>query len=242
MEDPTQTAIPGRRPAPNINHEEPRLTPLSPDFDSDMENAYQRDNLANPVFEFIVPPHEQAFAREMALTGDLYKSFVASFSPDDHRNLSPAKVRAKAAHLLSKPRIDERYQYYKTLLASRMDIRSDRILRELASIAFADPADYYEADGRTLRNIHTIPSHARATLESFETGVTRDGNYTKMKLAPKMAALKMLVDIKNMTADSNRDKAPTINIALAPTPSSTSSSTSSQSQSTIPTIRSSYDF
>jgi len=93
-------------------------------------------------------------------------------------------------------------------------------MAQLASIAFSDPAEYYEEDGRTLKNIHNIPPHARAAMDSFESGYTSDGPYAKMKLNNKMQAIGKLIDIKNMAQESNASKAPTIKITLDTSPSS----------------------
>lgn len=197
------------RPIPTTDNPEHKLLDIG---DEDLRRAATLT--PSPQFTYAPSQAEINFAREFALHGDLQLAYRLTQPLAVTNTLTPAQVRAKASHLLSTDRVDERYDYYRTLLAARMDIREDRILSQLASIAFADPADFYEEDGRTLKNVHTIPPHARAAMDSFETGYTKDGPYSKMKMNSKQQALNKLVEIKNMAADANAAKAPTIKITL----------------------------
>ena len=194
------------------NRPEPS-TPLTATQFSDEDAKAAIQSTGSPNLQFITSPPEKLFAREMALTGDLARSYRLAF-PEKCALLKPAQVRVMAARLLTRDRVDEIYQYYKQAIAARMDIREERILQELAAIAFCDPAQMYEDDGQTLRNIHTIPSHVRAAITKFKTGYTRDGVMTEVQLIDKMKALQALVNIKNMDAENKAAKAPTVRIKL----------------------------
>lgn len=171
----------------------------------------------SPDLQYVTSSQERLFAREVALTGDPARAYRLAF-PDECAHLKPQHIRLKAARLLTRARVDEIYQYYKMAINTRMDIREERILQELACIAFADPAEMYANDGITLKNIHEIPSHVRAAVSRFKTGFTKDGIVTELQLNDKMKALSMLVSIKNMDAENKAAKAPTIRIALGNTP------------------------
>ena len=194
------------------NRPEPSAPLTATQFsDEDAQAAIQ--STGSPRLQYITSPQEKLFAREMALTGDLARSYHLAF-PEQVATLKPQQIRVKAARLLTRDRVDEIYQYYKQAVAARMDIREERILQELAAIAFCDPAQMYEADGQTLRNIHTIPSHVRSAITRFKTGYTRDGVMTEVHLVDKMKALQQLVNIKNMDAQNKMAKAPTVRIKL----------------------------
>ena len=147
------------------------------------------------------------------LSGDLGKAYRLAF-PDEAIQLTTTQIRRKAANLLSRDRVDERYQYFAGLIAQKLDIREDRILMEVAAIAFADPADLYESDGQTLKNIHQIPAHARVGINKFKTGYTKDGVFTEIAMESKIKALDQLIRIKNMDGENAKNKAPQVRITL----------------------------
>jgi hypothetical protein len=188
------------------------MTDRPTDFsDEDAKQAIEASSTRN--LRHITSPQEKLFAREMALTGDLSRSYRLAYS-QECTHLKPSQIRLKAARLLTRARVDEIYQYYKEAVSARMDIREERILRELACIAFSDPAELYADDGVNFKNIHEIPAHVRASISKFKTGYTKDGIITDLQLNDKMKALQMLVNIKNMDAENKAAKAPTIRIAL----------------------------
>ena len=168
-------------------------------------------------FEYITSPTEQLFAREFAVTGSLLGSHLLAF-PDqlarEGSRLTSQQRRARAASLIATNRVNEIYLFYKQAVNARMDIRSDRILQELACVAFSDVADAYEADGLTLKNIHQIPKHLRASISKFKAGVTGDGMFTEVTMIDKMKALQLLSNIKNMDQANKAAKAPKVIIEL----------------------------
>ena len=185
--------------------------------DEDAKQAIRTANAGSmDDLQYITSPQEKLFARQMALSNDLRGSYTLAFEERVRTySLKPAQVRVKAAALLATSRVDELYSYYARAVAARMDIREDRILAELAAVAFSDPADFYEADGATLKNIHNIPEHARRAVAQFKTAYTKDGIVTDLKMIDKMKALQSLISIKNMDADNKEAKAPKVVIELA---------------------------
>lgn len=84
--------------------------------------------------------------------------------------------------------------------AERTQITADRVLVELARIAFLDPADLFDANGNP-RPIADIPEHARRAIIGCDVvqlyegaGQTRkqDGEVRKIRLADKVRALELL--------------------------------------------------
>ena len=172
--------------------------------DQDLRAAI--DRVPRPNFRFSPPAAEISFARGFALGGDLLESWQQAGLPIGATE-THSQVRAKATRMLATDAVAERYAYFKALLAAKMDCREDRIITELASIGFSDIADFYDESGK-LKNIHDIPPHARAAIESYSPV---DG---KIKLNSKMQALSKMVAIKNMDAGNQESKAPKIVIGL----------------------------
>jgi len=83
-----------------------------------------------------------------------------------------------------------------------MDIEEERIIREVAVIAFNDPAKFFDADGNLLP-ITEMPEEARRALAGFEVeqlfefipgeGKTPNGTVTKIRIRDKMPALLALM-------------------------------------------------
>jgi phage terminase small subunit len=104
---------------------------------------------------------------------------------------------------LSKPVIREYLESQMKSKEQELDISVDRILKELASIAFLDISEFYNEDG-TLKNIKEINETARRAIQSVTTreeqGATvEDGeikpqffNVNNIKANDKLKALELL--------------------------------------------------
>lgn len=101
------------------------------------------------------------------------------------RLLSNAKVQAYIAK-----RIDDRNR--------RVEISQDRVLLEVARIAFRDIRDFYDESG-ALTAVHALSDDAAACVDSIEVFEETDNEgvvvgYTKkLRLTDKMAALNLLM-------------------------------------------------
>ena len=98
----------------------------------------------------------------------------------------PANARRLANTKAVKARIRERFKEaleYADVRAARLAVQIDRIGR-------ANIADLFEADGKTLRNITTLPKELSAAIASVE--FDEEGR-PKIKLHDKLAALSTLL-------------------------------------------------
>jgi hypothetical protein len=164
-----------------------------------------------PKFSMIATVQETDFARRLAIGVPVPDAYSQS-------GLGPGKTRkqcwSRGANLAKTKRIEERMEYYSQLATRRMDIREDRILAELASIAFSDPADFVDTHGAPL-DIREMPPHARAAINIIDSGLRPDRTpYIRLKLNDKLKALQMLVKIKNMEQAHQSASAPTIEIGF----------------------------
>jgi phage terminase small subunit len=72
---------------------------------------------------------------------------------------------------------------------NKLDVRGDHVLEGLRCTAFCDPAEFFEADGHTVRSIHDVPIEARHAISGFN--VSKDGS-VRVTLANRVEALDKL--------------------------------------------------
>ena len=137
--------------------------------------------------------------------------------------------RQEAAKVLSRPHVIERVDYYKSKVAAKLDIRVERVQAEVAAIAFMDPIDIFDIhDGvMTVKSLDTVPPWARRAIMSIKQvtkhiGSEGDGDKQvtvfettlEVKFHPKVQALKMIAEFKNMFAENNKSLAPKVHLDL----------------------------
>jgi len=140
-------------------------------------------------------PMQTVFAREYLV--DLNGAAAArraGYKGTDH------SMEVIASRLLRAPAVAALIQAGMAKRAERTQITADRVLVELARIAFLDPADLFDAHGNP-KPIADIPEHARHAIIGCDVvqlyegaGQTKkqDGEVRKIKLADKVRALELL--------------------------------------------------
>lgn len=79
-------------------------------------------------------------------------------------------ARGEAARLLANPSIRAELKAARALYKRELRVRAARLLRELAAVAFADPADLFRSGpdgGMELRPWREVPAAARAAVAGF---------------------------------------------------------------------------
>lgn len=105
---------------------------------------------------------------------------------------SPASAASQASELLKVPKIAAALKAAQDARSERTEVTADRVLRELARIAFSDPAKAYAEDGRLL-SVREMPEEARACLAGYDVEEGGDSLLTrKVKGWNKVDALKLL--------------------------------------------------
>ncbi len=168
--------------------------------------------MQQPNFQHLCTMQEENFIQQFALSGDLEKSYQIAFG-DACNGLSGKEIRSKAVYLVGTERGDERFQWMKKLMSAKMNVTTERIMSELASIAFSDPRDFFIPGTRRMKDVHALPDHAAACVSEIKSGTTRDGDFVELKLHNKMQALSKLSDIKNL--DEKNKNAGAVNIRLS---------------------------
>jgi phage terminase small subunit len=153
---------------------------------------------------FLDDPRHEVFCREYAIHQNGCKAYLKAFP-----HVKPSTAAPNAYKLLTNTHITNRI---KQITAERMDklnVTHEKILREVAKLAFLDPRDFYHTDG-SLKLITDMDPDAAAALEGAKTrvvdlessdGVTRTVTVSEIKHANKRGALELLMRYKEMIVD-----------------------------------------
>jgi len=103
----------------------------------------------------------------------------------------------------------------------RTDITADKVLKEVARLAFSDIREYYKEDG-TLKNIHEVSDDAAAALSGLDVDELFEmegrvkvftGYSKKIRLHSKTDGLEKLMKHLGLYGKDNSQKIPTMNTA-----------------------------
>lgn len=137
------------------------------------------------------------------------KAFIDYYLADPNRNATQAYFKAypnvkkveaantNASRLLSSAKVQAYLESELERLTKKVKLEQERVLQEIANVAFCDPAELINEAGE-LKPLHELPLHVRCCIQSLDV-VTRtygeDGaeiEYIhKIKFHPKMQALDM---------------------------------------------------
>ena len=132
---------------------------------------------------------------------DKQAAFVAEYLVD--LNATQAAIRAGysertayriGAELLHKTSVAEAIAAGQAKRAQRVEITADRVVAELAKIAFADPRDLMEwgPDGVKLKASADLTEEQAASVAEVSETTTKDGGSLKLKKHDKVKALELL--------------------------------------------------
>jgi phage terminase small subunit len=141
---------------------------------------------------------EEWFCREYVCEENGTKAYLRVFK------CAYDSAKANAYRLLTNDCIRQRIDELREERNKRLEISSDRVLRELSKLAFYDPRGFFDEDGR-LKPISEIDPDQAAVIGGIETmhkvtGEESDGItvLTKIKLPEKKGALELIGRNLNM--------------------------------------------
>jgi phage terminase small subunit len=150
-------------------------------------------------------PRHERFCREYAIHKNGTKAYLAAFP-----GVQPSTARANSSDLLTNTDIVTRIRMIRRERMDKLEVTHEKILQELAKMAFLDPAAFYRDDGSMLP-ISKIDPDALATIEGlkFKTveqetddgGLTRTVVVTEIKHGNKRQALELLMRHREMITD-----------------------------------------
>lgn len=148
-------------------------------------------------------PRQERFAREYAIDLNGTRAAIAA-------GYSENSAQEQASQLLSKLIVQRKVQRLLSERASRLDIKGERVLEQLANLAFYDVRSLFNADG-TMKEITELDDRTAAAIsgveyeklyEHYAKGQSRPiGNIAKVKLASKLEALKLLGNYLKMFSE-----------------------------------------
>jgi phage terminase small subunit len=106
----------------------------------------------------------------------------------------------QASQLLANPKVSEAIAAKHGKRLSSLEITADRVLQEIAKLAFCDPANFFEADG-SLRHIQDLDQNTRMAIAGLEVAELFEGTgeqkhcyglLKKIKIADKRSSLELL--------------------------------------------------
>jgi phage terminase small subunit len=177
------------------------------------------DNPA-PAVESALTENERRFVEEYLVDHNATRSYFAAFGRQhaDGRNRTYCSAKSCAHDLLKKPYIKAEIKAAEAFIARRNRVTADRVVRELAAIAFADVGDVFDfgQDGPPVpKPGKHIPHRVRKAILSIkhETKcIPQEGGdpieivQVEYKFHPKMSALDKLYEHLGMGSENEVER------------------------------------
>lgn len=135
-----------------------------------------------------------------------------------YAGFAESSARAEASRLLDRQDVQEYLQRLRLILAEKTGISQQKVLNEIAKIAFSDIRNYYEGDGQ-LKNIVDLDDNeaaALASIKSFEEIEPRSGMVLgvnkEIKIYDKLAGLEKLARHLGLYKEDNSQKSTPIQL------------------------------
>lgn len=170
-----------------------------------------------PKFKYAPKQTEIDFAQLIATGADPVEAIVFSgiVTQEGADRLGRGELYRMASRLIRMEAVQERIDFFRQLHKSSMSVTVERMLQELAGMAFSDIADSYQLNGRPHTNPHDIPRYARAAIKEFY--IDKDG-VVRIKLHDKLKAQQLIGDLEGYFNEAHRAKAPQVTVNLGSTP------------------------
>jgi phage terminase small subunit len=140
---------------------------------------------------------QERFAQKYIELGNASEAYRQSY---DAENMAPETVHNEAHILLKNPEVSARVERLEELRLKRHAVTADRVIVEMAKIAFSDIRKAFDDEGN-FKPIHELDDETAAAVAGIEVdelfeGFGKDreqvGNTRKIKIADKKAALDSL--------------------------------------------------
>src|SRR3954465_1058001 len=107
---------------------------------------------------------------------------------------SPASARTQAADLLTNPNIEAAIAEAQAARSKRTEVTQDRVVLELARLAFGDPRRVmsWGPGGVRLRSSAELADEEAAIVAEVGETTTKDGGSLRLKTVDKLGALRLL--------------------------------------------------
>ena len=139
-------------------------------------------------------PKQELFAQKWVECGNASEAYRLAY---DASEMSAEAIHVEACRLLQNPKVALRVNELKELQLRRHQVTADRVIAELAKLAFLDIRKAFDEEGK-LKPIHEIDDDTAAAIAGLEVeslfegrGENREqvGPAYKIKLSDKKGAL-----------------------------------------------------
>ena len=115
---------------------------------------------------------------------------------------APKTARAAGCKLLQEPEVAQAVREARDKRCLQLDVTADRLVRELAAIAFLDPRTLFEwgPDGVTVKPSEALGGSEASAVAEASLTVTPAGRSIKIRPHDKLTALRMLKEILGIGA------------------------------------------
>ena len=140
--------------------------------------------------ELLASPREELFCQEFVKSNNASEAAT-------NAGYSSRHAASIGCDLLRKPRIKDRIIFLMIERMNRVQIHQDRIIQELAGIAFFDPRDLFDREGQIVENLHSLEKGVTGAIKAIKVKTKTEitGAVTKtinLQLWDKIAALELL--------------------------------------------------
>lgn len=159
----------------------------------------------------------ESFARLYVEYGDASKAYREAF-PSSHM-WKDKTVWEAASRLIKDSKVLARIEELKKSRAQKLDISENRILAEIAAIAFSDVGEL-EGEQGGFKGLKSLSAATRRAVKSvkFKRYVEGKGEEAKLveithvEMHPKLPALEKICEIKGITAPPKQDRPVNVNV------------------------------
>jgi len=178
------------------------------------KEIYKHNNV-----QFEMTQSQADFARYYAATGKASESRLRAGYKDSDK---PNHNESMAYQLLRTEGVLKGVEYFRHELSKKIDISENRILAEMATMAFSNVGDLFNKHGEMINikslSIPTQRAIKGVTVKSHWEGKGEDAQevtIVKVDMHPKLQALERLAEIKGMkTVDSQATRPIEVNINI----------------------------
>lgn len=153
----------------------------------------------------------ETFARLYVEYGDASKAYREAFPAS--QKWKDAAVHVAASRLLSDAKVSLRIEELKKKRSQKLDISENRVLAEIAAIAFSDVGELADEQGgfKGLKNLNPATRRAVKSVR-FKRYIEGKGEEAQqveiiqVDMHPKLPALERICEIKGITAPKGTEK------------------------------------
>lgn len=161
-------------------------------------------------------PQQEKFAQEVAKGKKLADAYRVAYP--NSKNAKSKSICEMASAVAAKINVSSRIEMLREKAEVAAVVTRERLLREIARLAFADPRRLLRENG-TMLPLHELDDDTAAAIASVEVD---EYGKLKYKLWDKGAALEKLAKVLGVYEKDNEQKAPTVTtvrlIPLTPSP------------------------